>query len=1347
MSLKAAVLASLMSGSQSIDAASTKPALQPLIDPHEGFSRSARLRETDLRSAFGWSTFQEGRYGDIYYRLSPDGEARFGPDIALREHYIEVHCTSEPKACEAWKEPLKLSFDGQTLTLSVQGHGAPWVRFRNANGTPLFDMPILEFERVGQFSIEDLDRVASIRLHDGRNHIETIDLAALPAVLAYLQWAMADEDSRKDALVESREAAPPNGTVHGDTIESGEQDEAFTPSLQINNYIVSATTSPSDRTTGLPSDGSEASGGSAHELVRVLEELLPFLRNEYADRQHRQTSQQANRDRLSAGSNRHHPRILTQRFADLPFSDTTPSAQESFGQLPQTPNLPDQQDPKAVIANNRRSDHAGMNQEHLIVLSKAEYDKLQPDRYVILPFSPKPSAEPESTDDSRKSPQPNSRGDGDSAMLLHRRSDEQEHHQEPFVVLSEAEYRELLERTVTPLPVLDTTPASPDLVKQLANGPEQPYEYAIKSRTATQPSNLLPFSDTTPVSPDLAKQLADEPAQPSQYADNSKTAAEPSNLLPFSDTTPASPDLIKQLADKPAQPYRYQVDGLSIAQPYDRPPFSDMPVDIPVLVENIDLTEREKNPDRFQDLLRELASPYLLSSQSLSNLSDLVSEIPRLALLDADQPVVVQMASQPRHAGLNQNIWHRPTVMKPSRVEDRGSPDVIVDGVTAASSHPGDAWQELMATGSSQDPVTIPSRELMMPASRPHTLVAETSPETTEIPSGKPLNRLIQKELVDAGYDPGPIDGIIGKRTEDALMLFSKERGLTIRDLPEGHALLEMLRTSRHPARMIAETNLEHRDLHSTDATTAKPRPSTSLSLDADQSVVIRLANRPRHADPIDGTAQHLPAMRPAGVWTPGTSSDGTSHATAPGHHPGQAWQDLAMQRSTNERSIVTRSTRHLPEARPAMQVGLSSTENAEIPSGRPLNRLIQKELADAGYDPGPIDGILGKKTKRALRMFSKEHGLPPEALPDGHELLTLIQSAPYPRTAMVETDAEQQTELNLAPSPSALILPSPPRPSFAGMKVVAHNQRQPDAHLKAPPMVRIAPSQRSSMIADEVARPTDDQEAIVFAVQQNLTFLGYHQGRVDGILDHDTQSALTTFLLDHGHDPKDFSFSPYLVDILRNARPGTGHVRHAMSRHADPLAVDEGVEGQDELSQVRRAQRPVSIFGSSWPQSETASSDAGATDFSVINIDRSTADQKTTLEPIGSEEPVIPAMMPRSAQIQGGEAQRSQAGVSTTAKTQPTPAPSNKRHSSDQAPILPQQRDRRKDGTEDEFELVTAIQRELNRLGYFSDAVDGIAGPSTKDAILRFQRDEAWEADGLATPELFEALKKKARR
>jgi peptidoglycan hydrolase-like protein with peptidoglycan-binding domain len=38
--------------------------------------------------------------------------------------------------------------------------------------------------------------------------------------------------------------------------------------------------------------------------------------------------------------------------------------------------------------------------------------------------------------------------------------------------------------------------------------------------------------------------------------------------------------------------------------------------------------------------------------------------------------------------------------------------------------------------------------------------------------------------------------------------------------------------------------------------------------------------------------------------------------------------------------------------------------------------RAIQRRLAELGYKPGPVDGLVGPRTRAAIRAFERDHGL-----------------------------------------------------------------------------------------------------------------------------------------------------------------------------------------------------------------------------------------------------------------------------------------------------------------------------------------------------------------------------------
>lgn len=52
--------------------------------------------------------------------------------------------------------------------------------------------------------------------------------------------------------------------------------------------------------------------------------------------------------------------------------------------------------------------------------------------------------------------------------------------------------------------------------------------------------------------------------------------------------------------------------------------------------------------------------------------------------------------------------------------------------------------------------------------------------------------------------------------------------------------------------------------------------------------------------------------------------------------------------------------------------------------------RFVQKQLLDLGYNPGPVDGVMGTQTREALMEYQKDHGLTPTGEIDSATLKNL---------------------------------------------------------------------------------------------------------------------------------------------------------------------------------------------------------------------------------------------------------------------------------------------------------------------------------------------------------------------
>jgi hypothetical protein len=71
-----------------------------------------------------------------------------------------------------------------------------------------------------------------------------------------------------------------------------------------------------------------------------------------------------------------------------------------------------------------------------------------------------------------------------------------------------------------------------------------------------------------------------------------------------------------------------------------------------------------------------------------------------------------------------------------------------------------------------------------------------------------------------------------------------------------------------------------------------------------------------------------------------------------------------------------------------------SGTSGTMAPAAAALSpeqvRRVQQRLVEVGHDPGTVDGVMGEKTRQALRSFQQTRGLESTGEPDGQTLAEL---------------------------------------------------------------------------------------------------------------------------------------------------------------------------------------------------------------------------------------------------------------------------------------------------------------------------------------------------------------------
>ena len=117
--------------------------------------------------------------------------------------------------------------------------------------------------------------------------------------------------------------------------------------------------------------------------------------------------------------------------------------------------------------------------------------------------------------------------------------------------------------------------------------------------------------------------------------------------------------------------------------------------------------------------------------------------------------------------------------------------------------------------------------------------------------------------------------------------------------------------------------------------------------------------------------------------------------------------------------------------------------------SERQTIRDIQTYLAELGYDPGPADGLMGRRTRAAIRAYQSHSGLPESGQPSADLRLALAIDLGYADPAPLGNSDGSETVAS-APSSSRPNAPMATQPAFSNPDARApHRHHRPHRRLK----------------------------------------------------------------------------------------------------------------------------------------------------------------------------------------------------------------------------------------------------------------------------------------------------------
>ena len=152
-----------------------------------------------------------------------------------------------------------------------------------------------------------------------------------------------------------------------------------------------------------------------------------------------------------------------------------------------------------------------------------------------------------------------------------------------------------------------------------------------------------------------------------------------------------------------------------------------------------------------------------------------------------------------------------------------------------------------------------------------------------------------------------------------------------------------------------------------------------------------------------------LPKGSPsAGSTEPGQAEKGSAGASKLPSGTAQGTKDTSVGGSQSERSGGDTQTPVSKGSRSAGSNDPSSGQGPRSAMGRQDVQQAQEALKNQGYDPGPIDGIMGSQTRQAVRDFQSKNGLR--------------------QTGMLNAETKQKLNIegsSSAPSPSSATRPA----------------------------------------------------------------------------------------------------------------------------------------------------------------------------------------------------------------------------------------------------------------------------------------------------------------------------------
>lgn len=423
---------------------------------------------------------------------------------------------------------------------------------------------------------------------------------------------------------------------------------------------------------------------------------------------------------------------------------------------------------------------------------------------------------------------------------------------------------------------------------------------------------------------------------------------------------------------------------------------------------------------------------------------------------------------------------------------------------------------------------------------------------------------------------------------------------------------------------------------------------------------------------------------------------------------------------------------------RPA--VAATQTAQAVTPASAPYSlRNVQVALGQLGYSVGTPDGVIGPKSRAAIRAFQTDSGLPASGEPSlalydklqdaidkrSAQTQPAQPAAPAVSTAMI---TEAQTELRRRGYAISAITGTANAETTAAVRSYQADARMPVTGAINDDLLRQLRTAQAD--SDAIYREQVKQ------VQAALNAAGYNAGPPDGALGPKSRAAIARYQSD-------------------NELPATGAIDAGLLASLGVETGTGGTANAGTAATIREAQQELRAHG------YTTASVNGTLDASTRDAIRS-YQRDAGLAVTGEVSPELLAHL-RDSDIRHGdnadtelaleiERQLQQHGYSVGAVDGVIDADARQAIQAYQAdaglaitgsaddPLLAHLQT--SDVTPMPRSALAEVQWILNRLGYLEGQSDGVMGPKSTAAIRRYQGDRGLAITGVATMDLLSKLR-----